>query len=138
MHRALPFRQSEPGRIEKLTSNSLIFKELATGRRRMQTDLSTFFNLRRRSLIRGNALVFTSLMIAVFLSDFPHNRATLLLLLPVSFAIAGTAETLRCLQRRWSFYHAGVMLCVYMDLMAVSIIVFLLVYPYWHFLSAVS
>ena len=104
----------------------------------MQTDLSTFFNLRRRSLIRGNALVFASLLLAVLLSDFPHNRATLLLLLPVITAIAGTSETVRCLQRQWSFYHAGVMLCVYMDLMTVSIITFLLVYPYWGFLSATS
>ena len=104
----------------------------------MQTDLSAFLNFRRRSLIRGNVLVFASLLVAVLLSDFPHNRATLLLLLPAGSAIAGTGETLRCLQRRWSLYHAGVMLCVYMDLMAVSIITFLLVYPYWHFLSAVS
>lgn len=104
----------------------------------MQTDFSTFFDLRRRSLIRGNALVFVSLTVAALLSDFPHNRATLLLLLPTGAAIAGTAETVRCLQRRWSFYHAGVLLCVYMDLMAVSIITFLLVYPYWGFLSAVS
>ncbi len=104
----------------------------------MQTDLSTFFDLRRRSLLRANALVFTSLLIAVLLSDFPHNRATLLLVLPTVSAVAGTIETVRCLQRRWSFYHAGVMLCVYMDLMAVSIITFLLVYPYWRFLSAAS
>lgn len=104
----------------------------------MQTDRSTFFDLRRRSLIRGNALVFLSLLVAVLLSDFPHNRATLLLLLPAISAVAGTAETVRCLRRRWSFYHAGVMLCVYMDLMAVSIITFLLVYPYWRFLSAAS
>ncbi len=104
----------------------------------MQTDLSTLFNLRRRSLVRGNGLVFASLLVAVLLSDFPHNRATLFLLLPTATAIAGTAETVRCLQRRWSFYHAGVMLCVYMDLMAVSIITFLLVYPYWRFLSSAS
>ncbi len=104
----------------------------------MQIDLSTLFDLRRHSLIRANALVFTSLMIAVFLSDFPHNRATLLLILPAGAALAGTAETVRCLQRRWSFYHAGVMLCVYMDLMAVSIIAFLLVYPYWRFLSSIN
>lgn len=104
----------------------------------MHTDLSTVFNLRRRSLVRANALVFASLLVAVLLSDFPHNRATLLLILPAASAIAGTGETVRCLQRRWSFYHAGVMLCVYMDLMAVSIIAFLLIYPYWRFLSSAS
>ena len=37
------------------------------------------------------------------------------------------------MQRRWSFYHAGVILCVYMDLMAMCTILFFLIYPYTHF-----
>ena len=37
---------------------------------------------------------------------------------------------------RWSFYHAGVILCIYMDLMAIATIVFFLVYPYTHFLAS--
>jgi hypothetical protein len=53
-----------------------------------------------------------------------------LLVLPMLGAIAGTAETVRCMQRRWNFYHAGVILCIYMDLMAVFLILFFLVYPY--------
>ena len=95
-----------------------------------------FFDLRHRSLSRGNVMVLSSLLVSVLLSDFPHNHATMLLLLPALVAIAGTAETVRCMQRRWSYYHAGVILCIYMDLMAVAMIFFFLVYPYWHFLAA--
>jgi hypothetical protein len=95
-----------------------------------------FLNLRRHSLSRGNVLVLVSLAVAVLLSDFPHNRATMLLLLPALFAAVGTGETVRCMRKRWDFYHAGVMLCIYMDLMALAVILFLLLYPYMHFLSA--
>lgn len=87
-------------------------------------------NLRRRSLIRANGLVLLSLAAALLLSDFPNNRRTLFLILPALTAIAGTADTIRCIQRRWSFYHAGVVLCIYMDLMVLGIIFFFLLYPY--------
>ncbi len=88
-------------------------------------------DLRRRSLARGNLLVILSLLAAVRLADFPHNRATLLLILPLLFAVLGTAETVRCMRRRWDFYHAGVVLCIYMDLMALTIMTFFLIYPFW-------
>ena len=94
------------------------------------------FNPRARSLLRGNLLVLGSLLAAFFLSDFPHNRATLLLIFPALLSIFGTVDTVRCVQRRWSFYHAGVLLCIYMDLMAVSMIFFLLLYPYMSWLTA--
>jgi hypothetical protein len=67
---------------------------------------------------------------SVLLSNFPQNRATLLLILPVFAAIIGTVDTLRCLQRRWSFYHAGVILCLYMDIMTLAMVIFFLLYPY--------
>jgi hypothetical protein len=89
-----------------------------------------FLNPARRSLIRGNVLVLASLAWAFPLSDFPQNRPTLLLILPSLLAIAGTLDTVRCMQRRWSFYHGGVVLCIYMDLMALAMILFFLVYPY--------
>ncbi|HEY0264695.1 MAG TPA: hypothetical protein VGC07_09230 [Granulicella sp.] len=40
------------------------------------------------------------------------------------------------MQKRWSFYHGGVLLCIYMDLMVVSLILFFLLYPYAFWLSA--
>jgi hypothetical protein len=87
-------------------------------------------NPRCRSLTRGNTLVLCSLSVALFLSDFPHNRATVLLFLPALVSLVGLVDTLRCMQPRWNFYHGGVLLCVYMDLMAISMILFFLIYPY--------
>lgn len=88
-------------------------------------------NWRQRSLLRANLLVFAALMLAFYLSDFPHNRASLLLVLPLLLALAGTADTLRCMRPRWNWYHGGVLLCAYMDLMVVCLILFFLIYPLW-------
>jgi hypothetical protein len=88
------------------------------------------FNPHSHSLLRSNALVLFSVGVALALSRFPQNHATSLLVLPAIVAIIGTADTIRCMQRRWSFYHGGVLLLIYMDLMAVFIILFLLLYPY--------
>jgi hypothetical protein len=89
-----------------------------------------FFNPRSSSLLRGSALVLLSLGVALRLSDFPRNHATPLLILPALTSAVGTAETLRCMKPRWSFYHGGVLLLVYMDLMAFCMILFFLLYPY--------
>ena len=96
--------------------------------------LPSIFNPRSRSLIRGCLLVLASLAAAIPLSDFPHNHATPLLAFPVLSAIAGIADTIRCMQRRWSFYHGGVVLCIYMDLLVLCLILFLLLYPYGRWL----
>jgi len=90
--------------------------------------VSALFDLRHRSLIRANLLMLAGFLTAIYLSDFP--RANPLLALPAVIAFWATFETVRCMQRRWSFYHAGVILCVYMDLMAIATILFFLFYPY--------
>lgn len=77
-----------------------------------------------------------SVFAAIPISHFPHVRPTLLLLLPTLGALLGTAETVRCIQRRWSLYHGGVLLCIYMDLMAVALLLFLLLYPYFLWFSS--
>jgi hypothetical protein len=97
-----------------------------------------FLNPRLHSLARANTLVWGSLLLALFISNFPHTRATPLQIIPTAIAFGGTAETLRCIRKRWSFYHAGVLLCLYMDLMALSIILFFLIYPYFHFIAGSS
>ena len=89
----------------------------------------TFFNPRFRSLLRGNVLVLGSVAVALPLSHFPHLRTTPWLLLPLFGIAAGTADTLRCMRKRWDFYHGGVILCAYMDLMALVLVAFLLLYP---------
>lgn len=93
-------------------------------------------NPRHRSLVRGNVLVLASLLAAFLISDFPHNRATLLMLLPAFAGAFGTFDTVRCIRRRWSLYHGGVVLCIYMDLMAMSVILFLLFYPYLNWIAS--
>ncbi len=94
-----------------------------------------FLNPRKRSLLRGSFLVLASLGIALLLSDFPNNRPNLFILPIVLVAAAGTVDHVRCMQRRWSFYHGGVLLLIYMDLMALCMILFFLVYPYAEWLD---
>ncbi len=89
------------------------------------------FRPRQKSLVRGTLLVLVSTLVSFRLAHFPHNYFTLWLLAPLLVASAGTADTLRCMQPRWNWYHGGVLLCVYMDLMAVCMILFFLVYPLW-------
>jgi hypothetical protein len=89
-----------------------------------------FLNLRARSLVRGTVLVLVSLLMAFRLSGFPNIHPSLLLVLPALLALYGTYETARCLRLRWSFYHGGVLLLLYMDIMALSMILFFLLYPY--------
>jgi hypothetical protein len=91
---------------------------------------SPFFNLRARSLVRGTILVLGSLVMSFLLSGFPNARPSLKLLVPAFLALYGTYETARCLRIRWSFYHGGVLLLLYMDVMALAMIFFLLLYPY--------
>ena len=92
--------------------------------------LSSFLNPRRRSLLRGILLVLLSLGFALLTSGFPVIHTNPVLILPVVFAAWGTIDTVRCMQRRWSLYHGGVLLLIYMDLMALCMILFLLLYPY--------
>jgi hypothetical protein len=92
--------------------------------------LSIILNPRARSLVRGNVFVLLSLLGAFLLSDFPRNRATLWLIVPAVTALAGTIDTIRCMQPQWNFYHGGVVLCIYMDLMVLAAIFFFLLYPY--------
>jgi hypothetical protein len=86
---------------------------------------------RRRSLLRGSTFVVVSLLAAFQLSHFPQNHPSPWIAIPLLGAIIGTADTVRCMQVRWSWYHGGVILCAYMDLMAIAIILFFLVYPLW-------
>lgn len=75
-------------------------------------------------------MVLLSLGITLLLSDFPNNRANLFIVFPALAAAAGTIDHLRCMRTKWSWYHGGVVLLIYMDMMAISMILFLLLYPY--------
>ena len=93
------------------------------------SEMGDMFRWRAKSLVRGTVLVLASTWASFHLAHFPHNHFTLWLLVPLVLSLAGTADTLRCMQPRWNWYHGGVLLCVYMDLMAVCIILFFLLYP---------
>lgn len=90
----------------------------------------TFFNFRARSLVRGTVLVLAGLLASFLLSGFPNTHRAPLIGLAAFVALYGTYDTVRCLRLRWSFYHGGVLLLLYMDIMALSMIFFLLLYPY--------
>ena len=94
-------------------------------------SLRAMTDWRQRSLVRANALVVISLLIAFRLSDFPHNRGSLWLALPLLLALVGTLDTVRCMRTRWSWYHGGVVLCAYMELMVICLISCFLIYPLW-------
>ncbi len=50
-------------------------------------------------------------------------------ILALLVAAWGMAETARCLRRKWSFYHTGVLILLYADLMILAGIVVLLAAP---------
>ncbi len=88
--------------------------------------------LQQRSLSRAIVLSVGAFFASLWLAGFPHignihgSRWQLLALL---FAAWGMAETARCLQRKWSLYHAGIMILLYADLMIMATIVVLLAVP---------
>jgi hypothetical protein len=97
---------------------------------------SRVFNPHKTSVLRGSALVLLSLGAAYLLSGFPNDRRTPLLVLPACIAIIGGADTLRCMSRpQWDLFHAGVLLCLYMDLLSICLILFLLLDPYMLWLT---
>lgn len=93
------------------------------------------FNIKCRSLIRGTTLVIGSVILALVLGGFPDIRPSPFMILPAALTGWGTWETIRCLRRRWSLYHGGVMLLLYADILALALVVFLLLYPYAQWLQ---
>jgi len=89
----------------------------------------SIFRIREKSLIRGTALALGSLWISFWISGFPEMHSSFWLIAPLLVACAATWDTARCLQRRWGFYHGGVILLIYVDLMVVLMIAFFLVAP---------
>ena len=91
---------------------------------------SSIFRLRSRSLTRGTLLVVVSLAWSFRLSGFPEVREAPAIALPVALAMWGSWETSRCLRARWSWYHSSALLLLYGDVMALTMMLFLLLYPY--------
>jgi hypothetical protein len=90
----------------------------------------SIFRLRQKSLLRGTTLALGALWISFLLSGFPEVHTCFWLIAPLLAACAATWDTARCLQKRWSFYHGGVLLLLYVDLMILLMISFLLLAPF--------
>jgi len=90
----------------------------------------SILQLQRKSLVRGTLLALGSLWASFRLSGFPEVHPCLWLIVTLLTACAATWDTARCLQKRWSFYHGGVLLLLYVDLMILLMISFLLLAPY--------
>ncbi len=97
----------------------------------MELPRPSVFRLKRKSIVRAIALSLGSFALSLRLAGFPHiedlhgSRWQLLALVT---AVWGMVETGRCMGRRWSLYHAGILLLLYTDLMILTMIVFLLAY----------
>ena len=90
------------------------------------------FRLRQKSIVRAIMLSLGAFAASLRLAGFPYiedlhgSRWQFVALLVAAW---GMAETARCLQRRWSLYHAGVLILLYADLMILAAIVVLLAVP---------
>jgi hypothetical protein len=94
--------------------------------------LTPIFRLRQRSLPRGIVLSLGALLASMRLAGFPdanHLHASNWQFLPVIAAAWGMVDTARCLGRKWSLHHAGVLILLYSELMILAMTVFLWLYP---------
>jgi hypothetical protein len=87
------------------------------------------FRLRQKSLPRAIILSIGAFFASLWLAGFPSIQelhASRWQFLALLFAGWGMAETARCLQRKWSLYHAGILILLYADVMIMATIVVLL------------
>jgi hypothetical protein len=87
--------------------------------------------LRHPSLGRGVLLALGALAMSLSLAGLPPigaPHASVWQIVPALVVFWGMVETARCLDRRWSFYHAGVLLLLYSELMILVLALFFWVY----------
>jgi hypothetical protein len=95
-------------------------------------ELSSIFRLNKKSLIRGVGLCLGAFAASLRLAGFPvienlHESQWQIALIPI--VCWGMVDTFRCLGKRWSFYHAGVLILLYSELMILAAVVSLWIYP---------
>ncbi len=86
----------------------------------------SIFRLRQKSLVRAILLSVGAFAASLRLAGFPrieNIHGSHWQILALLIAVWGMAETARCLQRKWSLYHAGVLILLYTDLMILASIV---------------
>ncbi len=97
----------------------------------METPRLILFRLRQRTLARGLLLCLGALAVSLCLAGLPLAGAphASVWQFPVALIVFwGMVETARCLGRKWSLYHAGVLLLLYSELMILALVLFLWVY----------
>jgi hypothetical protein len=90
------------------------------------------FQLRKKCLVRGVGLALCAFAASLLLAGFPHIanlHGSPWQALTMLAAGWGLGETARCIRRRWCFYHAGVIILLYSELMILVLTVFLTFYP---------
>jgi hypothetical protein len=93
---------------------------------------TSIFRLRRPSLVRGTVLPMAAFVLSLRLGGFPDINAlhsSRWQAVPAFMTFAGMVELARCLERRWSLYHAGVLILLYTCLMILAMSVFLFFFP---------
>jgi hypothetical protein len=96
-----------------------------------QAARPSILRLRQRSLARGILLALGALAASMRFAGFPridalHGSHGQMLCVPVVFL--AMFETARCLDRKWSLYHAGVLILLYSELMILAMVLFLWIY----------
>lgn len=93
---------------------------------------TSIFRLRRPSLVRGITLPLAAFVISLRLGGFPDINdlhSSRWQAIPALMTFAGMIDLARCLERRWSLYHAGVLIFLYTGLMILAMSVFLFFFP---------
>jgi len=90
------------------------------------------FRLKEKSLVRGVGLCLGAFAGSLRLAGFPvietlHGSPWQLAMIPI--VCWGMVDTFRCLERKWSMYHAGVLILLYSELMILAAVVALWIYP---------
>ena len=97
----------------------------------MDSPRLAFFRLRQRSLARGVLLALGALTGSLCLAGLPFAgtpHASFWQVLMALIVFLGMVDTARCLGRRWSLHHAGVLILLYSELMIMVLALFFWVY----------
>ena len=90
------------------------------------------FRLRSRCVLRGILLALAAFAATLRLAGFPdahHLHRSNWQCIPVAVAALSMVETARCLSRRWSLFHGGVLILLYSELMILAMALFFLLCP---------
>lgn len=89
----------------------------------------SIFRLRQKSLARGILLSTGAFVASLLLAGFPdvdHLHSSPWQAAGLLVAAWGMVETARCLRRQWSFYHVGILILLYSDMIIMVAIAALL------------